>query len=291
MQDFLSLLGAHPYWFAAYAGLMGLLIGSFLNVVILRLPPRMEWNWKREAREFLELSSNQSEEKPPLGLVVERSRCPKCGHHLAWWENLPLVSFLLLRGKCRGCKTPISWQYPLVEALTGALFALSAWQFGPSLYFLAALAFVSLLVAASGIDFRTTLLPDSLVFPLLWLGLLVAAFKVPGAADPTTAIFGGVAGYLSLWSVYWLFKLITGKEGMGYGDFKLLAALGVWCGPASLLSIVLVSTISGAIVGAILMAKRGDRQSVPFAFGPYLAIGGAMEFFFRGWLMGLLGTA
>lgn len=288
MQELISLLSEHPYGFIAYAGLIGLLIGSFLNVVILRLPPRMEWQWKREARDFLEIADTSNEEKPPMGLVVERSRCPKCGHHLSWWENLPLVSFLLLRGKCRGCKTPISWQYPTVEALTGVLFALCAWQFGPSLYFLASLVFVAILVAASGIDFRTTLLPDSLVFPLMWLGLLVAAFQVPGAVDPATAIFGGAAGYLSLWSVFWLFKLITGKEGMGYGDFKLLAALGVWCGPASLLSIVLVSTIAGAAIGAILMARR-NGESIPFAFGPYLAIGGLLEFFNRGWLMNMLG--
>ena len=289
MHDLITTLGNHPYAFAVYMGLMGLLIGSFLNVVILRLPPRMEWQWRQEAHDFLEITNSSPAAKPPMGVVVERSRCPSCQHQLSWWENLPLVSFLLLRGKCRQCKTAISWQYPLVEAITGVLFALCALQFGPSLYFLAALIFVGLLVAASGIDFRTTLLPDSLVFPLLWLGLLVSALHLPQAPDPSQAVFGAALGYLSLWSVYWVFKLLTGKEGMGYGDFKLLAALGAWFGPSSILSIILVSTIVGAIYGGVSMAIKNDGKSVPFAFGPFLAAGGLLELFSPGWLWDFLG--
>lgn len=286
MQDFIATLSANPAFFIGFSGLIGLLIGSFLNVVILRLPPRMEWSWRREAQEFLEVPVDESQQ-PPMGLVVESSRCPKCGHQLSWWENLPVLSFVLLRGKCRGCKTPISAQYPLVELLTGALFALCAYSFGPSAYFLASLVFMALLVAASGIDFRTTLLPDSLVFPMLWVGLAAAAFQLPFAVSPSMAVFGALAGYLSLWSFYWLFKLITGKEGMGYGDFKLLAALGAWCGPEAILSIVLISTIAGAAIGGTMMAIKGNDKSTPFAFGPFLAIGGLVEFFWRGGLLGL----
>lgn len=281
-------LAQFPVFFLTCLTILGLLIGSFLNVVILRLPARMEWEWRQEAQAFLEME--QTPAPKPLGLVVESSRCPKCGHQLSWWENLPLVSYLLLRGKCRGCKTPISCQYPLVEALTGGLFLACGLAFGPSYYLLASLAFVGLLVAAAGIDFRTTLLPDSLVYPLLWIGLAVAALGIPGAVTTQQSIWGALAGYLSLWSVYWLFKLLTGKEGMGHGDFKLLAALGAWCGASSLLSIVLISTIVGAIIGGLAIAIQGRDRATQFPFGPYLAIAGLVEFFWRGgmlaWLTG-----
>lgn len=266
----------------------GLLVGSFLNVVILRLPLRSHWRWQREARDFLSLDPAEEEPCPP-GLVVERSHCPHCGHVLAWWENIPLLSFLILRGKCRSCKTAISFQYPLVEALVSGLFLLCGITFGLSLYLVAALIFVSILVAACGIDFRTQLLLDQLVFPLLWLGLLVAAMGIPGAVSPGAAIAGAAIGYLSLWSVYWAFKLIRGKEGMGYGDFKFLAAIGAWCGPASILSIVMISSIAGALIAGTAMMIQGKDKASPFAFGPFLAIGGLIEFFWRGGFMGLLG--
>jgi len=280
-------LAQFPVFFLTSLAILGLLIGSFLNVVILRLPPRMEWAWKQEARDFLDLQ--ESQESKPLGLVVEGSRCPHCSHALSWWENLPVVSYLLLRGKCRSCKTRISPQYPLVEALTSVLFVGCGLAFGPSYYLLATLVLVALLVAASGIDFRTTLLPDTLVFPMLWLGLAVAAMGLPGSIAPSQAIWGALVGYLSLWGVYWAFKLLTGKEGMGYGDFKLLAALGAWCGVESLLSLVLISTIAGSVIGGLSILIQGRDKATQFPFGPYLAIGGLVELFWRGGLMGLVG--
>lgn len=287
MNEMLLFLIQNPAWLWVYSGVLGLLIGSFLNVVILRLPPRMEWQWRKEASEFL--NNTTPDDPAPPGLAMERSHCPKCAHQLSWWENLPLISYLMLRGKCRSCITRISAQYPIVEALTGGLFVLSALAFGASWMTLAAWAFCALLVAASVIDLRTTLLPDSLVYPLLWLGLAASALGVAGTVEPAHAIFGALAGYLSLWSVYWLFKLLTGKEGMGYGDFKLLAALGAWCGPEAILPIILVSTIVGALVGGLALAIQGKDKATPFPFGPFLAAGGLMEFFWRGGLLGLLG--
>jgi leader peptidase (prepilin peptidase)/N-methyltransferase len=254
------------------AFLFGLLVGSFLNVVILRLPPWLEWHWRRDAREILELPP--ADETSPPNIVVQSSACPKCGHRLAPWENLPLVSFVLLRGRCRGCGTAISWQYPAIELLTGLAFAACVWRFGATPQALAAIAASGLLIAMSGIDFRTTLLPDGLTYPLLWLGL---ALSLTGLfVTPVQAIVGAIAGYLSLWTVYWGFKLLTGKEGMGYGDFKLLAGLGAWCGAWGLLPIVLMSSFLGAFVG-IALALRGRDRAVPMPFGPFLAAAGWVQ--------------
>ena len=258
---------------AAVALAFGLLVGSFLNVVILRLPPRLEWQWRRDSREILELPEHY--EPAPPGIVVQRSACPKCGHKLAPWENIPVISFLVLRGQCRGCGSPISWQYPLVELATGLLFAACMWRFGFSAEGLAALVFTGLLVAMSGIDLRTTLLPDQLTYPLLWIGLGLATMTL--FVSPVQAIFGALAGYLSLWSVYWAFKLLTGKEGMGHGDFKLLAALGAWCGVGGILSIVLMSSMIGAIVGSLWIGLRGRDRATPIPFGPYLAAAGWVQ--------------
>ena len=258
---------------AAVALAFGLLVGSFLNVVILRLPPRLEWQWRRDSREILELPEHY--EPAPPGIVVQRSACPKCGHKLAPWENIPVLSFLMLRGQCRGCGSPISWQYPLVELATGLLFAACMWRFGFSAEGLAALVFTGLLVAMSGIDLRTTLLPDQLTYPLLWIGLGLATMTL--FVSPVQAIFGALAGYLSLWSVYWAFKLLTGKEGMGHGDFKLLAALGAWCGVGGILSIVLMSSMIGAIVGSLWIGLRGRDRATPIPFGPYLAAAGWVQ--------------
>ena len=258
---------------AAVALAFGLLVGSFLNVVILRLPPRLEWQWRRDSREILELPEHY--EPAPPGIVVQRSACPKCGHKLAPWENIPVISFLMLRGQCRGCGSPISWQYPLVELATGLLFAACMWRFGFSAEGLAALVFTGLLVAMSGIDLRTTLLPDQLTYPLLWIGLGLATMTL--FVSPVQAIFGALAGYLSLWSVYWAFKLLTGKEGMGHGDFKLLAALGAWCGVGGILSIVLMSSMIGAIVGSLWIGLRGRDRATPIPFGPYLAAAGWVQ--------------
>jgi leader peptidase (prepilin peptidase)/N-methyltransferase len=255
--------------------LFGLLIGSFLNVVILRLPVRLEWQWRRDSREVLELPEPDDATAAPAGLVVERSHCPHCAHQLAAWDNIPLLSFLLLRGRCRYCRAPISWQYPAVELLTGLAFALCVWHFGPGQQTLAALAFSALLIALSGIDLHTTLLPDQLTYPLLWLGLLLSTITV--FVDPVSALIGAAVGYLSLWSVYWAFKLLTGKEGMGRGDFKLLAALGAWCGIKGVLPIVLISALLGAIIGSGWLLLRGRGRATPIPFGPFLALAGWVQ--------------
>ena len=265
------------------AFLFGLLVGSFLNVVILRLPAWLEWRWTSDCREMLELEPLDAAEKPP-GIVVQSSRCPKCGHKLAAWENIPLLSFLLLRGRCRGCKTPISWQYPLVELLTGVACALVVWQFGATWQSLAVLVFTGMAIGMSGIDMRTTLLPDGMTLPLLWLGLLVSL--VPLFVSPADAIIGATVGYLSLWSVYWGFKLLTGKEGMGYGDFKLLAAIGAWCGVNAILPVVLISSLIGAIVGGAWLAIRGRDRATPIPFGPFLAAAGWVQLVFAPDLLG-----
>lgn len=281
----------YPALAIASAAVLGLLVGSFLNVVILRLPLRMQWQWERDAREVLgqetglspspKPSPPQAEERetsPPPGIVVERSHCPKCGHQLAWWENIPLLSFLALGGKCRSCKAKISWQYPAVEALTGLLFALIVWRYGVTWQAGALLVVTGFFVAMSGIDARTTLLPDVLTLPLLWFGLLVSL--VPLFVTPGDAILGAAAGYLSLWSVYWGFKLLTGKEGMGFGDFKLLAAIGAFCGWKAILPVVLMSSIIGAIVGVLLIAIQGRDRATPIPFGPYLAAAGWVQMFY-----------
>ena len=265
---------AYPALAIASAFLFGLLIGSFLNVVILRLPPRLEWGWKRDSRELLELPADEASAKPP-GLVMARSHCPQCGHHLAAWENIPLLSFLALRGRCRKCRAPISWQYPAVELLTGIAMAVCLWHFGIGWQALAAMAYSAILIALTGIDLRTSLLPDQLTYPLLWIGLMLSVFGV--FVPPVTAILGAVVGYLSLWSVYWLFKLATGKEGMGHGDFKLLAALGAWCGWQGVLPIVLISALVGAVIGSAWLALRGRDRASPIPFGPYLALAGWIE--------------
>ena len=265
---------AYPALAIASAFLFGLLIGSFLNVVILRLPARLEWGWKRDSRELLELPTDEASANPP-GLVMARSHCPQCGHHLAAWENIPLLSFLVLRGRCRKCRAPISWQYPAVELFTGIAMAVCLWHFGIGWQALAAMAYSAILIALTGIDLRTSLLPDQLTYPLLWIGLLLSVFGVFVA--PVTAILGAVVGYLSLWSVYWLFKLATGKEGMGHGDFKLLAALGAWCGWQGVLPIVLISALVGAVIGSAWLALRGRDRASPIPFGPYLALAGWIE--------------
>ena len=255
------------FWIAA-AGVLGLIVGSFLNVVILRLPARMEYFWKRDAREMLEMTAE--DEAAPPDIVRKGSHCPHCKHSLAAWDNIPLLSWLVLRGRCRYCKTPLSVQYPLVELLCGVASAIVVWHFGVTWQAAAGLLFTWFLVAAGGIDFRTQLLPDSLTLPLLWLGLLISL--VPIFVDTREAVIGAAIGYLSLWSVYWLFKLATGKEGMGFGDFKLFAVAGAWMGYAALLPVIIIAALSGAIIGTVMLRTRGQDRSVPFAFGPFLAI-------------------
>ena len=278
----MAYLDANPeLGYPLVAGL-GLLVGSFLNVVILRLPRRMEWEWKRDAREVLEQSDLY--DPPPPGIVVERSHCPRCGHQLSWYENIPVFSWLALRGKCRNCKAPISAQYPLVELLTCLLVVACVWRFGFGWQGFGAGVFTCFLIALAGIDLRTQLLPDSLTLPLMWLGLIAALDDLYMPAKP--ALLGAILGYASLWSVWWLFKQVTGKEGMGHGDFKLLAAIGAWCGLQGVLPTILLSSIAGAIIGSIWLAAKGRDKATPIPFGPYLAIAGWVTFMWGEHLVG-----
>ena len=260
---------ADPAMFPLAAGLLGLMVGSFLNVVIHRLPIMMERDWAAQCAEF------KGEAVPvlePLSLARPRSRCPHCGHPITALENIPIISWLVLRGRCKGCAAPISLRYPLIEALTGLLFGLAAWHFGFTAAGLGALVLIAALFALTVIDFDTQLLPDDITLPLLWIGLALNAFNV--YTDLKSAVIGAMAGYLSLWSVYWLFKLFTGKEGMGYGDFKLLAALGAWLGWQMLPLTILLSSLVGAVVGISMMVIARHGRNVPIPFGPYLAAAG-----------------
>jgi leader peptidase (prepilin peptidase)/N-methyltransferase len=248
---------------------LGLCVGSFLNVVIHRLPQMLEAQWKADAQAMLTPDATPTE-TAPLSLSKPASRCPQCGHQIRWFENIPLISWLMLRGKCSACGTGISVRYPLIELATAALFAACGIAFGAQPTTLLWCGFMAALVAAAGIDWDTTLLPDDLTLPLLWAGLVAAALgwlPIP----LKESLWGTVAGYLSLWTVYWLFKLTTGKEGMGYGDFKLLAALGAWLGWSMILPVVLASSVIGAIVGIGMKVTGQLREGVYIPFGPFLA--------------------
>jgi leader peptidase (prepilin peptidase)/N-methyltransferase len=270
MQELLS----NPGMAAGIAGLFGLMVGSFLNVVIHRLPRMMERDWQCQCAE---LRGEAAPEQAPLTLATPRSRCPHCGHPIAAWENIPVVSYLFLKGRCSACRASISARYPVVEAITGLLSAFTIWHFGPTLAGLGALFFLWALVALTGIDFDTQLLPDSITLPLIWLGL---AFNLASTyADLGSAVIGAMGGYLALWSVYWLFKLATGKEGMGYGDFKLLAAIGAWLGWQMLPLTILLSSLVGAVVGISLIVLARQGRNVPIPFGPYLAAAGLLAMY------------
>ncbi len=266
----LALFQQQPAFFYATLFVLGALVGSFLNVVIYRLPVMMEREWRRDCLEFLEQQAPSETEN--FNLVVPRSRCGACGHQITELENIPIVSYLVLGGKCSECKTRISPQYPLIEAFTAMVSVVIGWHFGVSLQTFAALILSWSLIAASGIDISHKLLPDSITLPLLWLGLLLALFGLFVELDD--AVTGAMAGYLSLWSIFMLFKLVTGKEGMGHGDFKLLAAFGAWLGWKPLLIVVLTSSLVGAVVGiTMILLKRSDRGT-QIPFGPYLAAAG-----------------
>ena len=268
-------LQAFPPLFIALAGIIGLLVGSFLNVVIYRLPKMMERDWRIQCAELS--GSGVKNDAPPYNLLVPRSACPHCNHTIGALENIPVVSYLLLRGKCKNCRAPISIRYPIVETITGLLTAFAAGHFGFGLAGVAAIAFVWALIALTGIDLDTQLLPDDISLPLLWLGLLFNLFNAfTGLSD---AVIGAVGGYLVLWGVYWLFKLTTGKEGMGYGDFKLLAAIGAWLGWQMLPLVILLSSVVGAVVGITLMIALKRGREIPIPFGPYLAGGGLIALF------------
>jgi leader peptidase (prepilin peptidase)/N-methyltransferase len=272
-MDALALFST-PLALTTLVALFGLFIGSFLNVVIHRLPKMLEHEWLSEAAE-------QRGEPPPDGgkfnLAKPRSHCPHCGHMITAMENIPLISYLLLRGRCAHCHTPISYRYPTVEALTAALSGYAAWRFGYNPITVGALIFLWAMIALAFIDFDTHLLPDDITLPLIWLGL---TFNLASIFAPLgDAVIGAMAGYLFLWTVYWLFKLITGKEGMGHGDFKLLAALGAWFGWEALPFAVLLSSLSGAIVGLTLIVLRRHPRGAPIPFGPSLALAGVLTLF------------
>ena len=267
----LDYLASHVLAFVLLCGLLGLIVGSFLNVVIHRLPIMLERDWRRQCQEMLE----PEVEQPPLptyNLILPHSHCPHCQSEIKPWQNLPVISYLILRGRCGHCKERISPRYPLVELLTGGLSMLIAWQLGFGWAAAAMLLLTWALISLSLIDADTQLLPDVIVLPMLWLGLIVNSFGL--FTDLGTALWGAVLGYLSLWSVYWLFKLVTGKEGMGYGDFKLLAMLGAWGGWQVLPLTILLSSLVGAILGIIILKTRGQSNTTPLPFGPYLAIAG-----------------
>lgn len=252
---------------AAMGGVFGLLIGSFLNVVIFRLPRMLERQW---ARECAELSGAEAQPAETFNLVTPRSRCQNCGHAIRWYENIPVLSFLVLTGKCSACKTPIGLRYPLVELTAGALFAFCVWRWGVTWTAAVWCGYSAVLLALALIDWDTTLLPDDMTLPLVWAGLLASALGFT-AVPLVSALWGAVAGYMALWLVYWAFKLLTGKEGMGYGDFKLLAALGAWFGWQALIPIVLMASVIGAVIGIVLKFTTGLREGGYVPFGPFLA--------------------
>jgi len=273
----MQVLLTEPLLAAVVAGVVGLCVGSFLNVVIHRLPKMLDRGWREQCAE---LSGTPAPELPRYNLITPRSHCPACDHRIAWYENVPVASYLFLRGRCSACQAPISQRYPVVELLTAALTVAAVIRFGATPAAVAASVLLWSLIALTFIDFDTQLLPDNITLPLLWAGLVanVAGF-LPGVGL-RDAVIGAIAGYLLLWTIYWLFKLIRGKEGMGYGDFKLLAALGAWLGWQMLPLIVLLSSVVGAAIGLGLVAFKGRDHQIPLAFGPYLAIAGAIALFF-----------
>ncbi|MDD5383397.1 MAG: A24 family peptidase [Gallionella sp.] len=273
-MSFMELLQSSPLAFISVLTVLGLMVGSFLNVVIHRLPKMMELGWQQQCAE---LRGEEPAAAPTYNLVVPRSACPHCNHAISAWENIPIVSYLLLRGKCKGCGAAISPRYPVIEAISGILCGFAAWHFGFGWAAAGALLLIWALLALTAIDFDTQLLPDDITLPLLWAGLL---FNLSGTfTDLHSAVLGAIFGYLALWCVYWLFKLATGKEGMGYGDFKLLAALGAWMGWQMLPLIIMLSSIVGAVVGITLIVAAKHGRNIPIPFGPYLAGGGLIALF------------
>ncbi len=261
-------LQSSPGLVAALAGILGLLIGSFLNVVIYRVPKMMERQW---AEECAELTGTPTAPTEKFNLLTPRSRCSSCGHQIQWYENIPVVSYLFLRGKCSACAAPYGVRYPLVELVTGGLFFFCAWRWGWTPTALVWCGFSAALLTLAMIDWDTTFLPDDITLPLLWGGLIAAALQWNPAVDLPTALWGAVGGYLSLWGVYWAFKLATGKEGMGYGDFKLFAALGAWFGWPALIPIILMASVIGAVIGLVMKFSSGLREGGYVPFGPFLA--------------------
>jgi len=265
-----SIILNSPALLSFFAGILGLLVGSFLNVVIYRLPLMMKQGWKQECQEFLELPIDVPTE--PFNLALPASHCPNCKSSIKAHQNIPVFSYLFLKGKCANCAVSISARYPAVEALTGILSAVVAYQLGGNIETLFALFLTWILIALSGIDFDHQLLPDNMTLPVMWLGILLSLFNL--FTDPVSSLVGAIAGYMTLWTIYQLFKLLTGKEGMGFGDFKLLALFGAWLGWQYLPLIILLSSLVGAIIGVSMIILLGRDKNIPIPFGPYLAIAG-----------------
>lgn len=282
MAEFLSALQPHAAW---VGGLLGLIIGSFLNVVIHRMPLIMERQWQQDAAKDV---TEHTSLHPPFNLATPSSHCPQCQHRLAWWENLPVLSFVALKGRCHACHARIGWRYPAIELFTALALAACFQHWGLSLQAVVWSGFVGTLLALAVIDWDTTFLPDPMTQPLTWAGLIAAALGLSGLSL-SDALWGAVGGYLSLWLVYWLFKLCTGKEGMGYGDFKLFAALGAWFGWAALIPLILLASLAGIAVGLVLKSRQQLREQHYIPFGPFLAMAALVymiwgDFFTRlGW--------
>ena len=271
-MDVLQLLESSKLFMIIASGSLGLIVGSFLNVVIYRVPIMLHRSWTRDCKEHLEPGTQDTEVTDTYNLLTPTSRCPKCDHRISALENIPVLSYLLLKGRCSGCNTKIPVRYPVVEISTAILSVITALHFGYSLQTLAALAFTWTMIPLFLIDFDTQLLPDTITLPLLWAGLILSLFNL--FVDSQTSIIGAVAGYLSLWTIYQLFKLVTGKEGMGFGDFKLLAAIGAWLGWQVLPVVILFSSVVGAVIGITLILFKGRDHNLPMPYGPFLAAAG-----------------
>lgn len=280
MATLVELMQASAVLTAALAGLLGLLVGSFLNVVIYRLPLMLQREWRSQCLEYLQLDPKKVKTADPVAghetfnLLKPDSHCPVCKKPVRPWQNIPVLSYLLLRGRCSQCRTQIHWRYPVVEVVTALLSVVVAWQFGATWACLAALVFTWSLISLTVIDIDHQLLPDNITLPLLWLGLILSVTGHGTGVAPADALLGASIGYLSLWSIYWAFRLLTGREGMGYGDFKLLAAIGAWLGWQQLLTVIILSSLTGAIIGITLAVIAGRDKNIPMSFGPYLAIAG-----------------
>ena len=283
-ETFVILFELYPVFFYTLVFIVSLMIGSFLNVVIYRLPIMMEQSWQQEYQQYFsqsqeDVTSSSNNAQPTFNLVKPDSTCPACGHKIRAWENIPVLSYLFLKGKCANCNVGISIRYPLVELFTAIACTFAAYHFGPTISALWAILFTYILIALFFIDLDKMLLPDQLTLPLLWIGLLISTQSI--FVDTTDAIIGAAAGYLSLWAVYWLFKLATGKEGMGFGDFKLLAALGAFTGWQGLPVIILLSSFVGAIAGILIMVVQNKGRSLAIPFGPYLAVAGWITLLYK----------
>lgn len=271
-MELITVFQTEQWLFYTAIVLFSLCVGSFLNVVIYRLPVMLERDWRQQCHEFLDIQGQEPDDQAKIGLATPPSSCPHCGHSIRPWENIPVISYILLRGRCSACRTPISMQYPAIEAITALASVTVAWKFGVSIQTAGGLLFTWTLIALTMIDVHKQLLPDNLTLPLLWLGLIFALFDTYTSLQ--AGVIGAIAGYLVLWTVFHVFRLVTGKEGMGFGDFKLLAALGAWLGWALLPQIVLLSSVIGAIAGSIMLVTGKTRTQQPIPFGPYLALAG-----------------